>query len=302
MNNEKKFFSNYMQVMNCSEETKKNSLWLVETLLKNDPENRTKFEISFKIKNGEISKEFRFLNFDASAYSSSSRAGFLKRLNLFRQIMKGKIKNTKAGKVFQALEEVAVTPIDLYFGADVKDENFLFAFWLIFGGVQKDGRVEFRPYDTNKIIKKILKKIGARIPKLKSDILNFGLDVDNQDLFFKIYWLHNFAKDGILTDRTFASKIKKIRDSLKDWRYFTFISEKYNLEGKCQYKKLFTEFLDPISAQYENLRDFLETNLKLADSNFDCQKLLKIIKSINGRIALVSFEVDDTLTFYIRPL
>ena len=288
--------------MNCSEETKKNGLWLVETLLKNDPENLTKFEASFKIKNGKIPNELRFLNFDASAYSSSSTAGFLKRLNLFHQIMKEKIGETKAEKVFRALKEVAATPVDLYFGVDVKDENFLFAFWLIFGGVQKDGGIEFCPYDTNKIIKKILNKIGARLPKLKSDILNFGLDINDKDLFFKIYWLHNFSKDGMLADETFASKIKKIRNSFTDYRYFTFISEKYNLEGRCQYKKLFTEFLDPISAQHEKLEDFLKTILKLANSNFNSQKLLKIIKSINGRIALVSFEKDDTLTFYIRPL
>lgn len=295
------FFNNFIDAIGCSEGTKKNGLWLVNTLIKNDPENRTKFETSFKIKNGEISKEFRFLNFDASAYSSSSSTGFLKRLNLFHQIIKEKTGDKGIEKVFQALKEVAVTPVDLYFGADIKGNKYLFAFWLIFGGVQKDGRVEFCPYDTNKIIKKILKKIRGRVPKLKSDILNFGLDVNDKDLFFKIYWLHNFSKDGILSNSTFASKIKKIRNSFRDYRYFTFISEKYNLEGRYQYKKLFTEFLDPISAQHEKLEDFLKTILKLANSNFDSQKLLKIIKSINGRIALVSFGVDDILTFYIRP-
>ncbi|MBZ9572760.1 hypothetical protein KJA17_01005 [Patescibacteria group bacterium] len=301
MNNEKKFFSDFMNAIECSEETKKNGLWLVDALIKNDPENRTKFEVSFKIKNGRILKELRFLNFDASAYSSSSTKGFLQRLNLFQNIMKEKIRKERSEKIVRALKQVAPTPVDLYFGADVKDGNFLFAFWLIFGGVKKDGRVEFRPYDTEKIIGKILRKIGARTPKLKSDILNFGLDIDNKDLFFKIYWLHNFSKEGILANPIFSPKIKKIRESLTDYRYFTFVSEKYNLEGKCQYKKLFIEFLEPIDIQSGNLEGFLKTILNLANSKFSFQKLLKIINSINGRIALVSFEADDTLTFYIRP-
>jgi len=309
MGNIQTFFSNFMNAVGCSKLTQENTLWVINNLIENDPKNLTKFEISFKIKNGKISKEFRFLNFDASAYSSFNTSGFLKRLKLFRQIMEGKTRNTQKEKVFKSLEEVSATPVDLYFGADIKDDKYLFAFWLIFGGVQKDGRVEFRPYNTDEIIRKILKKIGGRVPKLRiqqahhkrSDMLNFGFDLDKQNLFFKIYWLHNFSKNGMLADEAFSSKIKRIRKSLANWRYFTFISEKYNLEGRCQYKKLFTEFLDPINAQYENLEDFLKTILDLAGSEFDIGRLLEIIKSINGRIALVSFEVDDTLTFYMRP-
>lgn len=295
------FFNNFMNAVGCSRETKKNGLWLVDTLIKNDPKDLTKFEASFKIKNGKIPRELRFLNFDANAYSSHGTDNFLKRLNLFREIMEEGTKNKQKELLFEALEDSSITPVDLYFGADIKDKNYLFAFWLIFGGVKKDGSVEFCPYNTNKIIKKILKKIGARTPKLKSDILNFGLDIDNKDLFFKIYWLHNFSKDAVLTDETFAPKIKEIRKSLAGWRYFTFISKKYNLEGKCQYKKLFTEFLDPIDTRYEKLEGFLKIILRLADSKSDCQRLLKIIKSTGGKIALVSFELDDTLTFYIRP-
>ena len=194
MKNTQTFIDNFMKTLDCSKLTRENGLRLIKTLVENDPENLTTFEVSFKIKNGRIPKELRFLNFDASAYSSSSSAGFLKRLDLFREIMSGKIKNNNLNKVFQALEEVALTPVDLYFGADVKENNYLFAFWLIFGGVKKDGKVEFWPYDTARVIKKILKRIGGEIPQLKSDILNFGLDIENKELFFKYIGFIIFLK------------------------------------------------------------------------------------------------------------
>jgi hypothetical protein len=299
MNEILNFFKRYTKSIGASNTTKKNSLMIAGALLRHDPFGKTKFEVSFKIKKHILPRRIRFLNMDGNAYSSKNKLFFLERLEIYKRIMNGKINNSLLPRVIQALTEISKTPMDLYFGADIENNNYLFAFWLIFGGVKKTGEVSFWNYDFDGIVKNALEKMRFKPPRfLRKDILNLGFDIDNNNVFYKLYYL--------LRDKTeylspFTNLMKKINRTLPDFKYFYFFSRMYDEQGRCCKQKLFTEFLEDIYPDTEKTNELLAKVLTLNNNHIELQRLLKIIKLIDGRISLMSFEADGTITFYIRP-
>jgi len=299
MNEILNFFERYTESIGVSNTTKKNTLMIVRNLLRYDPFRKTKFEVSFKLNNSVISNRVRFLNMDGNAYSCKNQLFFIGRLEIYKRIMKGKINNSLLPNVIQALTEISKTPMDLYFGADIEDNNYLFAFWLIFGGVKKTGEVTFWHYDFDEIVKNALEIIKFKPPKfLRKNILNLGFDIDSKNVFYKLYYL--------LRDKTeylspFTNLMKKINRNLSDFKFFYFFSQMYDKEGVCIKNKLFIEFLEDIYPNSQKINELLRKVLEINHSRFESLKLFRIIKSINGRLSLISFEIDGTITFYIRP-
>jgi len=294
-----RFSDNFSRAINLDTQTSRNLFWIVKELLKSDKKSKTDFEFSLKIRRGALIKTARFLNMDGMAYSYKSPSLFLKRLQIYNEIMKKRINNDNREIVVAALSEIAQTPMDLYFGVDIRKNNFLFAFWLIFGGVQSPDNISFYRYDFKKIINNALQKIGFKNLKvIKNDILNFGFDVDNKEIFYKIYYL---CRTKFLPRHEFSDLMRKINKNLFNYHYFYFISELYNKESQCIKKKIFVEFFDKIYSQKENIADLLNRISIASNNQFNISKMVRIFKSIGGRISLVSFEKDGTLTFYLRP-
>lgn len=285
--------------MQISESVKGNAISLFDMLRRYDPLNKTKFEVSFKLINNTVPSQIRFLNMDGNVYSCKSRELFLLRLALYRKIIKNKINNPMMENIFKALENVSKTPMDLYFGVDIKDGYYLFSFWLIFGGVKRTGEVSFWPYKFDEIIDKVLFQIKFKKPRfLRKDILNLGFDVDSKNIFYKLYYLLKDKEENLFP---FTNLMKRINRRLSDFKYFYFFSQMYDQKAECIKRKLFLEFLEDIYSDSKRTEEVLKKILEVSNNYFDLRKLFKIIKLINGRISLISFEIDGTLTFYIRP-
>lgn len=294
------FVKRYNEAVGISKLTQKNMLSIIRELIRYDPFGKTRFEVSFKLQDRRIYHDARFLNMDGNAYSCKSQLYFLARLEIYKEIMrKRKSPRSLFDDIIKALEYISKRPMDLYFGADITDDNYLFAFWLIFGGVKRNGKVSFWPYDFEKTISRILTYIKCSPPKIiKGDILNFGFDINNKNVFYKLYYLIK-DKDSYFTP--FANTMKKINKGLSGYKYFYFSSHMYNKEGKCVKDKIFIEFLEDLRGGNTHTDKVIEQILGINNSRIDSSKISRIIKFIDGRISLISFEVDGTVTFYIRP-
>jgi len=294
------FFSRYFKALKFSPATRENTILIVKRLLKYDYLKKTQFEVSFKIKKNKILNSVRFLNMDADVYSCKNKLLFLARLKACLDCVEKQVSQEHLNKAVLSLMNLADSPMDLYFGADVKDEDLVYAFWLIFGGVEKSGKVNFCPYNLNKLVFDILKIIKFKSPgKLKKDILNFGFDIDKNQMYYKLYYLCNRSNIAGSSLKNLSGRVDR---RLKGFKYFSFFSEMYNKTGSCIKKKLFVEFLDTITADSKTFNELLMGILLISRSSYSPEKLANIFKGIKGRISLVSFEPDGTLTFYIRPV
>lgn len=277
---------------------RKAAISVADRLIKADPLGKTKFETSFKVSNNRIPPKIRFLNMDSNAYSCKSGALFLERLKLYRGLMAGKTRNPSLPDLMEALAAIFRTPMDLYFGADIDGRGFLFAFWLIFGGVKRDGSISFWRYDFEKIIRGALDRIGLKGPgRIRKDILNLGFDISDKDIFYKIYFL---CRERVLPRSNFTGLMRSINQRFSAFRSFYFISQMYDKNGECVKEKLFTEFLEDIRPGSRKMRELLGGALKISGSKMPAEALSEVIDSISGRVSLISFENDGTMTFYIR--
>lgn len=295
-----KFFKNFAEALRVSSTTKKNFFLILEPLLKSDPARLTQYEVSFKIFDTQIIPKVRFLNIDADTCSCKSQQNFLNKVELFDRVLKGRSANQSIPAILESLREISLWPMDLYLGSDIKDNNFVFAFWLIFGGVKRGSAPVFWPYDFKKIMNIFFRNLKLKPPKfLKNKILNFGLDIEKRDVKYKIYYLCPGKK---ITRAGFNKIADALNRELKNFKYFYFFSEMYNKDGKLIKKKLFLEFLEDICNTNEDLSlDILERLLAIKLIKFNKNKIQKILAKIGGRLSLISLEKNGTLTFYLRP-
>jgi len=103
--------------------------------------------------------------------------------------------------------------MDLYIGFDAKNDDVLFAFWLIFGGVKRTGRISFWPYDFGSILNNFFERAGFRKPgSVKKDILNLGVDIGKADSFYKIYYL---CRERVIPNSDFTALMKNLNESFR---------------------------------------------------------------------------------------
>jgi hypothetical protein len=285
--------------MEISRDVEYKSLNLLKILSFFDPYKLTTFEFSFKIKNKKMPREVRFLNMDPDGYSCKNKRLFLKRIELFEKILEKKCRNKDYKLVVNALKDISNTPLDIYFGADIKKDDYTFGFWLIFGGVKRDGKVNFWSYDFSKIVNSLLQDTGMKKSvELRKDILNFGFDITPDELYYKVYYL---CREKIMQNSIFTELMKEINSKLNNFKYFYFWSEMYTKEGNKVKEKLFIEFLEDLWSREKKLISILLLNIsKIKKIDINPHNLIKKISKIGGRISLISFEADGTLTFYMR--
>lgn len=292
-----KFFRAYSKALNFSPEIKKDGLALIQLLQKHDPLDITRFEFSFKIKQEKILPILRFLNIDAHGYSCRSPFLFINRLDSFKEIITGTGSRLPA-KIYRALKEISANPMDLYFGADIFSDKYLFAFWLIFGGVNNQGQANFWPYDFKKILANFWRATSFRPPKIiKEKILNLGIDIVDNKINYKFYYLYQKNSFPL-----FQVLVKEIDKKINGHKYFYFVSEMYNPQGRFLNTKLFIEFLEKLD-KIKTIKTILNKLAKIEQISLRPSNLVTTLKVIEGkgRISLISFEKDGTLTFYLRP-
>ncbi|HNX82420.1 MAG TPA: hypothetical protein PKL77_09785 [Candidatus Omnitrophota bacterium] len=298
MKEDRALFKNYSAALHISNLTFLNSSRIVQKLYSFDTSHETHFEFSFKLQQNRLIPSCRFLNMDSQVYSCKSQLYFLARLELCRKLMKNKAPADLVERSIRAFEFASRTPMNLYFGADVFNKAYLFAFWLIFGGVQKNGNVTFWNYDFKQIIMRMAYLLRCSFPIgiLKRNVLNLGIDLGPKEIYYKLYYLcrGNSLDDAVLREKMHALK------SIVRQKHFYFFSEMFDAKGNRVKTKLFIEFLEDIVPWSANINQLLSAVLHVTGSMFDEKRLFRVISGIGGRISLMSFENDGTITFYIR--
>lgn len=295
----RKFIGKYAEGIGASKITRAKLMALAGRLIREDPLDRIKFEASFKVKGSRMTNYARLLNMDGNSYSCKSPLIFLERLQLYRAIMLDRTKNPFLEETIKALLSVVRTPMDLYFGADIDGSDFIFAFWIIFGGVKRTGEMNFWDYDFEQITRDALKAAGFKPPVfLKKNILNLGFDITAKNIFYKLYYLLSGPGSDL---PQFKVTLTQIKGAFTRFKYFSYFSKMYDRRGDCVKEKLFIEFLEDIFPQNPKINELLEKVLKIGKSSFDPDRLFNVCKHAEARISLVSFQTDGTITFYLRP-
>ncbi len=296
-NNKIRFFKSYLEAVRASEKTRKNTLSIVKMLSHADPLRKTKYEASFKIKNNKILPISGFTNIDANCYSCKSKQDFLLRLHLYEKIIRHKIKNPLLRDAILALREVSETPMDLYFGAYIDISGFLFSFCLIFGGTDKNGIVTYWPYDINKMILNILKKMGLKPPAtLKKNIFHMSINISEHDIYYELYY------EKVPIERIFEPQIKKIKDNFADCQHHFCSSQAFNKKGVCTGQKLFLYIPNGFNTNTKSLNKLLKKVNGVGKINLEPKGLLKALASVKGEINLLGFEPGNAINFYTTVL
>jgi hypothetical protein len=288
------------QALRCGAGAPRRAAEIVDHLIDYDPLGLTGFEFSFKVKDKRAAPLLRFLSLDADAYSCRNEALYRTRLAAYESIMRDASLSARWPDVRAALCSVAATPVDLYFGADVSERGqAMYGFWLIFGGVKRDGVPRFCGHDVGALIDGCLKAGGFRKPpRLRPDILNLGFDVLRDDALYKVYYL---CREPLIAGRSFSAIMRELSKKLVGFRYFHFYSETYDRDGRKVKEKLFVEFLEDIAGDTPRTRQLIEALNRVDGLNVDAGLWRRILSQSKSRISLISFEADGTLTVYVRP-
>ncbi|MBM3245849.1 MAG: hypothetical protein FJZ13_00765 [Candidatus Omnitrophica bacterium] len=288
---------NFLDAIEASATTRKAALELAERLVDNDPYKLTEFEVSFKLKGDRLIEGARFLHFDYNLYSCVNPYLFKKRVGLFKDIVTGKVSNKSVAGVFDYLDGISKTPVDLYFGCDVNGKQYLFAFWLILAGVNSKKEISVNP-NARAIFKKAVLDLGLKINMSRKQILNIGFDLGTKEAFLKTYYFYN---DSLILNKRFAAILESAKKLFDGYQYFVFLSDKFNHKSQNVFQKLYFEFLDNASVSNKESAKMLNLILKVCGSPFDARRLRSIISGTGGRISIIAFGSDSSLTFYIRP-
>jgi hypothetical protein len=295
----------FAKAVKVSKSTKRNLLWFFNQIVEADPLAGTEFELSFKVKDEILHKgEIRLLNIDAEIYSYKDQAVFLKRLLLYKRIMWHRTTCPKKKIIFSALTDLSKTPLDLYGGADIFEENFMFAFWLILGGIKKNGQINFIK-NAKSVLVDIFTALGIRpdFAVEPEDILNVGFDLEKEAAFYKIYYILNKKTEKFINkkEKGVVSKLAKLLNGLiKHW---FFVSERYmisGVKGRAGRRKVYLEFLEPVLTSNAETYVLMAKIFEIVGCPFKLDLLKKYMGVLEGRIVIIAFEEDGTVTFYIR--
>lgn len=301
----KKNIFKFAKQMGASASTKKNLQWFFENISSSDKLKKTEFELSFKVKDNILNKgEVRLLNIDAGVYSYNNSLSFLERLLFYKKLIWHKNECRRKKDVFKALELAAQTPVDLYGGADFFKEKISFAFWLILGGVEKSGKIKFIK-DSDVLMKNIFSalRIKPSFAVDPSDVLNIGFDLEERDSFYKIYYILNEKTEKFINknEQDVVGQLTRFLDGKA--RHWFFVSERYKIGDENVdpgRKKIYLEFLDPIYTYKDESYVMLEEIFKIIGCPCNKSLLEKYLGSIEGKVIIIAFEDDGTVTFYVR--
>lgn len=276
--------------------TREKTLSIIEALAESDPAGLTKYEVSFKVQGNGLLPTMGFTNIDANAYAAKSSSLFLSRLQVYERIVAAHIKSRLCRDLTAALEEIARTPMDLYFGAEIEKGGAAFVFWLIFGGAGSDGKVKYCPYDNPKIIRTLLKNMKCSVPvALKEKAFHMCLRVNKQGFSYEFFY------EGT-AERSLSGKIRELNRRLADHeRYFCF-SEDYIKSGSCMGKSAFVYVPHGPFTQDRGLKGFLEQLNGLGAAGAGLSGLQARLKLTRGQLTLLRWDGSGALTLYLSAL
>jgi hypothetical protein len=288
-----------------SKRTKRNLFRFFDEIAEDDRSGKTQFELSFKVRDDILRRgEVRLLNIDAESYSYRSEAEFLRRLLLYKRIMWNRTSCERKGAIFSALEAVAKTPLDLYGGADISGDDFLFAFWLIFGGVEKTGEIRFIR-NADAVLGNLFSALGVS-PSFKvdpKDVLNVGFDLDDVFAYYKIYYILNEETKRFIDERE-KEVVRRLSEELHGaQKHWFFVSERYIMDGKPHSpgrRKLYLEFLEPVRTGDVATYALMGRIFRIVGCPYDPERLRQDMSVMDAKVTIVAFEDDGTVTFYVR--
>lgn len=292
----------FVDACETSAQTKTNVLGFLDFLCEIDPQHLTQFELSFKLKQDFQNIHcVRLLNLDSKAYSYKNPQEYQKRLNHYFDFLGPKISNAFKQPLYQALEILVSNPLDLYFGADICEEEYLFAFWMIFGGAQKDGTIRF-DRNSNELVRRMFDSLEIKPSfEINRDIINVGFDIDQSHLFYKIYYF--------LTRKNYQSVSPSERKRVKDIinllgsrpDYWFFLSERYDTaDNQLVRKKLYLEFLGDHLTTDSQTYVLLKKLFRILGCTFPIARLQQMLERLTARIVILAFEPEGNITFYVR--
>lgn len=290
------FFRNYTKAVTASAATRQKTLSIIEALTESDPAGLTKYEVSFKVQGNRFLPITSFTNIDANAYAAKSSSLFLSRLRVYERIVAADIKSCLCQDLIAALEEIARTPMDLYFGAEIEKGEPTFVFWLIFGGAGRDGKVAYCPYNNSKIIRTLLRNMKYRVPAaLKEKVFHMSIRVNKQGLSYQLFYEGN-------SERSLSGKMKELNRRLSDHEHYFCFSEDYIKSGSCVEKSAFVYLPHGPFTQERGLKGFLEQLNGLGAAGAELSGLRAGLKLTRGQLTLLRWDGNDALTLYLSAL
>ncbi|MBU4216566.1 hypothetical protein L6270_00255 [Candidatus Parcubacteria bacterium] len=292
----------FCQSLKLSKTTKSNLNSFVGDIFAIDSLGLTQFELSFKFNKAiKDDSKMRLLNLDSKAYSYRNKGAYLKRLDSYFDIFQKNNINLQLDTLHEALKSVSDDPMDVYIGADIENEDYQFAIWLILGGALRSGKINLKK-NSVEIIDKLFKRLGFNPSfEITQNILNIGFDIDNNDLYYKIYYFLN--KDNY---HQMNSEERRIVGELigllkSEHKYWFFASERYKKGGLgVGRKKLYLEFLDDLYLNKKETLDLIEEILTIMRCEYNKETFRDVFRGINARLVILAIEDDGVVTFYIR--
>ncbi|MDE2038604.1 MAG: hypothetical protein KGO96_03700 [Elusimicrobia bacterium] len=264
-----------------------------------DPLGLTRYEMSVKFKAGRALPTGRFLNMDADGYSCRDGSLFLERLKGCCGIARAYGADTEALRL--AMGGLAETPVDLYFGSEIDARSSVFGFWLIWGGVDRKGRVRFCPHDYPAAAARCLAKLGCARPRRRPErMLNLGFDLLGDRLVYKCYYLVDAGTRP-------GPALRRLRGAVErrfgGFEHFLFFSEMREPGGAILKEKLFIEFREDVLCGDEAaLGRACAAIAAVLGREADASPMEGLLRSKRLRLSLVSFEPDGAVTAYLRAL
>lgn len=289
-----KFLENYSNSIKASKLTRKNISSFAKYLEGVDFLKKNKYEFLVKTKGNEVLPVAGLVNIDSSGYSYKNSNFFIARLTIFRAIIAKLGSRLINNDLFLGLHEVSKTPMDMYFGTEVVDNDYTFSFCLIYGGCDKNGVVNYCPYDFSQITGNLLKKAHLVKPdKLRDKIFHLSLNANKNNLWYELYY------EQVPFRNAFRDEVEFINRKLKGYDYHFCSSEMFDNTGSCLGKKLFVYLPEGIKVKSNNLEEYLDKFNGFGGNKFDAGKLKRAFNKLEGEITLIGIDPENTLAFYV---
>jgi hypothetical protein len=279
-----------MQEMECQNKIREKVFNIVKKLVIGDLFQKTRFEYSLQIKNGQLENGLRLVNYD-TYYSISERNLYLKRINLIEDISLFHFgRRPILIKFFNIIRKFNQYRLPLYLGLESQqNKEILLKLYLNFFSLYREnGKL------SQHLIQNILDKLNSKIKIRKVEIPLLGLAIDKKEefVYFKLYYLYN--KNSCLETFGFG---KRELDIFR-WLNYSNRLDYFDIMEKYKNNKIIST---KIEVHPNPHRNFLRQLCKIIDAQTLVPKIKKIIKNTNGKIETVAIE-KNKLTIYITLL
>ncbi|MBF0386579.1 MAG: hypothetical protein HQL20_01830 [Candidatus Omnitrophica bacterium] len=257
-----------------------------------DPQGLTKFQFGYGSGRGLLASGALAMNIDGNAFSCKSPEAFAGRIGLFRKTWG----RHAGGQVMSAAALVASRhPMDIYGGLEVRSGRRFIWFWLIYGGADKQGRVQYCPVDRCALTTDILRSAGCRMPAIwRPKAFHLALCHDGRDIGYEVYY------EGIPSGFKLGKEQRKL-GSLFTGRPSYFCSgELFDARGRVRQRRIFLYFPAGVSTgSREALRDLLLRIKRLGTLAFPVDDMAGALARVPGELNLFGFSDNGDFAMYL---